>query len=320
MKKQFTFGIILGLLFFEFFISSCSKEVKENIKIVPTLSYSEAFAIYQNKYLIKPDTIYISNSSQYFAGEDLDNMIVLKSFGNTWQEQYRFPKFSGRKMHEFDWPIIDSIPYIYFVHEDAGNATGSVTFYLTSLKEINNTYSLSFYGAIGRYDLLDKPPSEELKSQPKLLSYLEGKISKSNSIYRPSPEDLDINNPKNCERKWIVENQYIYENAKYSNERSLTINFIFYDENLFTDIGHGSESSSVENELYIVKSFFKDNVIGLDKKKTQYFVVWVPEFPHDWIQEIEFESSSVIILKNDFEEYKIDLVNAHLNCLKYKDW
>ncbi|OQY72258.1 MAG: hypothetical protein B6D44_10490 [Ignavibacteriales bacterium UTCHB2] len=320
MKKNFTFCIFIGLLFCEFFISSCSKEVTENKKIVPSLNYFEAFSIYQNKYLIKPDTIYISNSNQYFAGEDTDNMIVLKSFGNTWQEQYRFDKFSGRRMHEVDWTEIDSIPYIYFVNEDAGNATGSVTFYLTSLADIEDNYSISFYGAIGKYDVMANPPSQKLKSQPKLLSYLEGKISKSNAIYRPSPEDLDINNPKNCERKWLVENQYIYENAKHSSERSLAINFIFYDENLFTDIGHGSEISSVENELYIVKSFFKDNVISFDKKRTQYFVVWVPEFPHDCIQEIEFESSSVIVLKNDFEEYKIDLVNARLNCLKYKDF
>jgi hypothetical protein len=320
MNKLTIIKIIISSFILCLLISSCSNSEKENQKHTGRLNYDEAFSIFQSQYLIEPDTVYLSNVSNYFAAEDLKYITILKYFGKTWQEYFRYEKPLPRIIHDVDWTVIDSIPYIYFVNEESGNTFGEVKFHMISLVDANESYSIEFEGRVGKYDKINAPISTNLKSNKSILNYLETKISNSQLVYRPSKEDLDINYFKNYENKWLLENQDIYTSIKRDNEYSSSIKFIYYDEDLFNDITHGSEAASIENENFTIKSFFKDIVIGYNKHKKEFFVIWVPEFSYDWIKEARFgQTTNSILIFNDSEEYKINLVSGELKYLQKKE-
>lgn len=316
MKELIKQNKILNFLLLILVLNSCS-EVKEKNNTDITISNEEAFSIFQSQYLLKPDTVYLPNFAGYMAAENDDVLLVLKSFGGTWQEQYRHQKFIQEINHEFDWAMIDSIPYLFYAIESAGNASGVVTFNLISL-ENNKEHSISFGGNIGEYGSM-YPISNELKNQKSLLAYLEKKVAQSELVYHPTKEELDIDNPKNYAKKWRVENQNIYEKLKLSNG-PLKIIFPNYESNLFDEVRHGSLNCSEENEMYIIKSYFKDDVIGHNKNNNKYFTVWVPEYLYDHIQFIKFRTPSVILLKNDSEAYEINFDDQSIINIKSNEW
>jgi len=309
--------LVLTSLFF-----SCSNSERIDVS---QLNYEQATSIFINYFKAKPDTIYLSKFKDYFAAQDRDYLYCFKSFAKTWQEHFKFEKpIPG--IHEVDWVLIDSIQHIYFVSEDSGNRHGSITFHLVSLDDVDVHYSITYMGVIGSIDQLYTPITNELKSKIKILEYLENKIANSNLIYRPSAEDLDINHPKNHIKKWDLENKEILYLVENCGEEESEIKFFYYAENIF-DIWSDNEIGNISNEKFVIKSFFYAsdwgyhhyNILGYDKKKNKYFVVWHVSYiddPNDYLCEIKFVSTDSISIKDDLGTFVINLIDGKLNCIK----
>lgn len=212
--------------------------------------------------------------------------------------------------------------------DGSGNQHGAINFHLISLDNVDVHYSIIYEGAINHIDKLYTPITKELKSKIKILEYLENKIANSNLIYRPSAEDLDINHPKNHIRKWDLENKEIVSGVKNCEEEALAIKFFYYDENLF-DIGGKTEIGNIANEKFIIKSFvsgynrYSYHIIGYNKKKNKYFVVWSGTYylddHNDFVCEIKFVSTESISIKDDLGTFVINLIDGKLNCIKGKN-
>lgn len=320
MKNHIKLQLFICFSVLIVFLYSCSNSDRINVS---ELSYEQATSIFIKNYLKKPDTVYLPRFKDYFAAQDWDYLYCFKSFANTWQVIYRYTnRVPG--IQDVDWTIIDSIPYIYFVSDESGNRDGSITFHIVSLENVDVHYSLTFEGVVGRVDRLYSPISEELKSKKEILEYLENKIANSNLIYRPSRDDLNINHPKNHILKWEIENKNILDRVKNCDEESSDIKFFYYSENLF-NLWSDYEISNIMNEKFVIKCFFYKSggyynyhIIGHNKSKNTYFVVWSGTYiddPNDFTSEIKFLSKDLISIKIDIQTFLINLNDGELNCI-----
>jgi hypothetical protein len=105
---------------------------------------------------------------------------------------------------------------------------------------------------------------------PNIQRILIQKAKESPLIYQLQPEDLDINHPKNHIEKW----EERFNGLKSS---PTPLNVTYYDD---SDrewlIGDGEWDEIIENDGYIVYSGFHSPVIGYEKAKKKYFVIYVP--------------------------------------------
>jgi hypothetical protein len=290
---------ILYLLSFLIFISCSEERQKENKQ---GLDYKTAYSICQIKYLENPDTVFYSKIKPFYIAavikKDFFNseIKVLYNFADTWQTIDIIKDLYG--VVDIEFVSVDSNDYILIVHESYGNAFGMVEFKLHNL-ETKKEYSISFDGEVRNYDQLS-PIDLELKKEKNLLKILEDKAAKSSLVYKKKLSDYDLNANINCDNKWRILNKGLINNLSEQSNTSFPIKFPEYNENLFQQDG----ICKAENSYYIVNSYFKSSVIGYDKKKKKYFVIWVPESRYDWINYLEFKSDSIILLGY---QYLIDI-------------
>ncbi|MBN1217178.1 MAG: hypothetical protein JXA99_17290 [Candidatus Lokiarchaeota archaeon] len=302
------FNKIVIILFFLllYFSQPNYSQDKNNI---PEISYDYAVKIIQNKYYKTPDTLCIEkyNNRTLIAAliqkESLyDNMVILTNIANTWQELINFEIY--RSLIELNFTDVDSNIYLYYSILNSGSTMGSVVFYLFDIAA-NTQYEISFSGYHGKYDEMEI--SDNLNNKKNLFYFLEKKASESEYVYKPTEEDLDIDNPKNYETKWRILNPNLYSLLKTNNKIELIMPE--YDDALFDfDINYGD----ITNNKYNIRAETKGSVLGYDKSNKKYFVIWVPETKSSYIHNVTFINDYEILCENSPECYRIDLLNKKI--------
>jgi hypothetical protein len=207
------------------------------------LSQVDAISIFENLTRIKPIKciVVVFDAKQciicladkrglqheVFSGPDII-FYKLSLFANTWQIDIQQSVFKEPfKYCEFltdpEIATVANEPYLYFVYTlaDEGSMAGDIETLKFSLFSLNN-YQLSSldYEGDASYDKKDNFQSikdgkflnlEALKANPSFLNYLENKAGKSSFIYRPTEKDLDINDPDNFEKKWVLYNPQVID-------------------------------------------------------------------------------------------------------------
>lgn len=247
----------------------------------------------------------------------------LKRVAGNWQEvsQSLIEKDAEDQelQNDFEITTIKDKQYVYFsrllLHQGtAYNGLGFIEFILYSLID-NKFVALKYAGewasqkkVEGRFDNLS-----DFKDKTQLLMFLEEKAVKSQLIYRPTDQDLDINSAKNFAKKWLRENPDAYA----AREGAWTpISFCYYSEKMFSDKpASDSGEERKENRNYVITTSFAGPVLGYDKTSKKYFVIWIPDGMGGggaWgsrSYHAKFKSDSQIIIQNDFHGIEIDLQN-----------
>ena len=316
--------IKLIVLLLTLLINSCNNEQIEQKtdSLKANLNYETAFNIVQNKYLITPDTVVFAelNGTKYLSfvkKEEFNRKIyILSNFADTWQEV----EIINGLFNVVDLRLtsIDSIDYVFYADESSGNTMGLITFVLRKI-ETKEEYFISFDGYAYQYDRLG-PVSKRLKAKKNILKYLEERAKESPYVYNPSPSDYNVNLYTNYDKKWNILNAGLRENLLNNSNATYDIQFPYYYENLFDSLGHGIKIKKVENNKYIIISYFKDNVIGYDKIKKKYFALWIPDLIYNWIENLELDDEHILIMELTSEfKYKVDLLNKKIKRIVEKD-
>jgi hypothetical protein len=153
----------------------------------------------------------------------------------------------------------------------------------------------------------------DFKDHTDLLKFLESKALECALIYRPTAKDLDINNAENYAKKWERENPDAHE-AEKSGWGWKSITFPYYQENLFEKEGiRFSGETRVENETYVVATWFAGPVLGFNKREKQYFVIWIPQgmgVGGAWglrSYHIKLKNPSTVIIRNEYNVIEINI-------------
>ncbi|MCU7490547.1 MAG: hypothetical protein HF312_02690 [Ignavibacteria bacterium] len=304
--------ILISLLFF--FISG-----SENIKSAErpsaslNITYKVAKQIVENKYECEPDTVFISNLSLKRAiiavinPEPLrEKLIILTEFANNWQEEICIDLLDLPKIEDAEIVKLGNVEYVYYCATGCTKGGCFADFNLVSIPKMEE-YSIDFLGEnIGEYDEMSQI-DPNLKNNKKLLGYLEKKVTLSKIFHKKSAAELDINYFKNYKKKWRIKNSHIYS-LLTSIKGTCEIVFPHYTADLFNTVKHGDIWDKIENSKYIIISFYKDNIIGYDKIKKSYFVIWVPEDPYSWLPNVKFVSDNIIkMFESEDDPYIVDL-------------
>lgn len=307
MKLNFT----LLTLFFVLLFISCSQTNNGNLNSSIKLNYELAYKIAQVENLSQPDTVFIGElgQNQYIAAlfttDSWDKRIkVLHHFAETWQEEDTFPILDH--IVDFKFAHIDSLDYVFYAEESAGNSLGAISFTLRELNSKTN-YTILFRGEIGKYDEM-LPINENVKRKKSILHYLETKAASSKFVYKQNISDYDLENPSNYMKKWEILNSGLQRKLKENPRKIFDIKFPEYQNNIFTILNHGPEVLTIENTKYIIKSYHKNDVIGYDKNTNKYFVIWVPKNKFQWIEKLEFLSESFLLMTEfGSDSFNLDL-------------
>ncbi len=147
------------------------------------------------------------------------------------------------------------------------------------------------------------------KHYPLILAKLKELSKSSKKIYQRTPKDDDIYYHLNYETKWNKDNNAnnIYRQG-YSDIKA-PIWSTYYTTNLFK-LNKGSISGNTENNRYLIKTYFRGNIIGLDKNTKMYFPLFIESCILGCNKKIElFDEDSLRIKNNDDGkiEYRISM-------------
>ena len=208
---------------------------------------------------------FYEKNTQYLGR--IQNICVLNLFADKWQVYFEqaLDEFECYPEISENTEIIIHDENIYFYFErlvqhlgTANNNLGIAEFSIFNFER--KTISKLLYngkfregGLEGDFDfsLIEKNPDSKIYK-----FILEQEASKSKYIYR-TPKDYNIDDPKNYIEKWNVENPDFYNNEFGS------VNFFFYDENIFWGVedygtveSFNASSKHIENDNYIIKFLF----------------------------------------------------------------
>ncbi len=321
---------LILILFASFFVSiSCSKQDS------PSISKKDAIGIFQNLKKVEPTKIIIAtiNGTEKIVclakktGPE-DNpysdkyvIYILTKFADTWRVEAEKEIISleyetiGFDELDFELTEIEDKQYLYFIYitGNVGSALSysNFNFSLVSLSDL--TISKLVYQEIG--DERDFINLDDFKNKPLILKYLEEKAANSEYVHKPSAEDLDMNNPKNFEKKWAIDNPNISTVWDGNTALNNFIKVTFYDENIFPKEGDVS-FSKIENSRFVIVTLFRNNILGFDKVKKQYFPIWVENCSHDCNKDIEFVGSNK--LKIIYSEFNGATIIVDLNTFNFE--
>lgn len=259
---------------------------------------------------------------------------VLENTTDNWKEKFNLIIESGTFIENFEWITIENKELLYFDLIAAGGSMGNggVVFGLYDFT-ISKYYHLDYYGMMrndykqieGKFINIDS-----LKPFPEFLSLLENKADKSNKIYKPTLEDLNINHPRNAANKFQLDNPNLYSELKNHKGNYIPIVITKYSDEyakIFQDnIGNrkseflGSIATQTSNKIYTVYSLFKDYVICYNKVKNFYFVVWVPDDTYRYVTKLDLTEGNILTLYDSGEkpEFVIDLNQVKIKCVSSK--
>jgi hypothetical protein len=328
MKKYILFTII-----FLIFIS-CNNV--ENSKI----SKNEATRIFIDLVKTKPincvvatikDNGYIiclakKNEVNDSLGSEIFTLYKLSKFANKWRiedskevikEKFRYINFhyDDGKNYDFEITLIKDKAYLYlfFDTHEMGNALGSTkyNFTLIALSDFNVTNLI--YEAYDTGDKEDFINLKEFKSNSIVLKFLEEKAKKSKFIYRPTFQDLDINDPINYEKRWRLDNNLRSIWDMKNNLKNEKINVTYYTSSIFPK--DFPDEQSIENVDFKIINGFRSDILGYDKLKKKYFPIWFDNGCHGCNKKIEFINSST--LKITYIESNNEMILVDLNQMIY---
>lgn len=310
-------------------ISQIQIDTSQAVAIVKELTYKNPKYL-SIKYIDKkPIIICVFLDNEKGWGNSYIN--VFENFANHWQGSKRLTIEDGLKIENFDWIKIQNKDMLYFDFNVAGGTMGNYWVVFGLYDYIINKYYKLEYSGLNEYGSFTNIDS--LKNTPEILNALEFKASKSDKIHRPSKDELDINNPKNATKRFILDNPSLREDVKTYRREYQNIKITKYQDESATffreNIGNknggyiNSLSCEISNNDFHVYSIFKSYVICLDKNRNYYFIVWMPFTMYDWVVKMDLSEDNFLTLYNRFDneqEFIIDLNNMKIKCISSKEY
>ncbi|MDM1062503.1 hypothetical protein HXZ62_08000 [Empedobacter falsenii] len=181
----------------------------------------------------------------------------------------------------------------------------SVYFWMINTKNIKENYKLTYTGYLSPIcDECIKGDFEKNNLPKEIENSLLDFVKTSSLIFQKTNKKEDTY--KDYEDKWQMDNNLDGHFGAGNLEPLHKIYSTYYKENLFK-IG-GSSSTKIENDDYIINSYFRGNLIGYDKNKKVYFPILVESCSYSCDKKIEFVNSNTIKIEyEDSIEYEIDL-------------
>lgn len=266
----------------------------------PIMTDQEAAQIVQHQYVKNPKfSIALRDKGDYYIVASIidekygePRLLVLKQVADLWQEQ---PQSTKITCSIIDCPSdakkvnLGGSYYIYFVTEIDGSSTSVVVFNLFSPSE-THLYSMTVGGGYGNINQLD-PIADDVKNNKKVYDYLTQQIAESPKVAHTNEQNLDVNSSDNAVQKWQLDNEYIRTGMM---NNAAPVKFTYYNTNLFEQYGGKSTLKTIENNQYKIISCMKGPVVGFDKIKSKYFIVWVPSDVYEWSTDITFINGNVV--------------------------
>jgi hypothetical protein len=254
-----------------------------------TLSLDSASKVYMNIVTAKPYFIasFIDTTSQPFIvgfqekSGIIPNYVLTKieSRNNNWQKVNEVTLAEEEAVEILDTiktEKIENKDYLYVSTKQYVPGTGaagfaSIVFYAIDPASLTR-HSLVYSGELVNEDQVSGEYyyDSSLNKNNALKRYLEEKAQTSKYVYKKTAADFDLNNPKNFEKKFLIDNPEIQE-SRYRNQEKL--NVTYYDDDLPRIVG--SSVDTVENKDYKIFSLFRFGVVGFDKKKKRFFPIYI---------------------------------------------
>ena len=301
--------IFISIIFLS--LASCKNQTEDDKKLTNQQSFNHTISEEQAKNIfldvIRKEPLLcepvVVNSDEYIIGVinqstsafEKYNFIVLHKFANKWQK--KLSKIYGEDfkyitpIDTFQLVYIEKEPYIYFqlLENFVGTAVAGFSIISFNLFDISTGQFLSLL-----YEGRDKDENTvegeftntgEFNNTPLILNFLEENAAKSRVIYRPTDEDLNLDNPKNYEKKWQVDNSNIPDIYNANGYEEGTLKLTYYTNELMP---FAEAKERIENSIFIIVTYFRNNVIGYDKTRKKYFPIWIESCNHCCNKEISF--------------------------------
>ena len=131
--------------------------------------------------------------------------------------------------------------------------------------------------------------------------------SKSKLIFQATKEEKKADHFKNYEEKWEKDNRTDNHYGAGYGIIPESLQSTYYKDKLFNLDGSDIDTI-IENENYIVGTYFRGNLLGYDKNKKLYFPIIVESCAHSCKKEIIFlDEKTVQIAYEDDEKFEIKL-------------
>ncbi|WP_326983363.1 hypothetical protein VUJ46_02100 [Chryseobacterium sp. MYb264] len=158
----------------------------------------------------------------------------------------------------------------------------------------------------------DFTEDQKIKNNKPIRSLLYQLAKESKLIYHPTLSEKNPNNYKNYQEKWAKDNgQETHFGAGNIGELD-RIYSTYYKEDLFSILG--TPENSIENDRYIIGTYFRGDLLAYDKKKKLYFPVIVESCAHFCNKNIELVTEHTLkITYEDDSSYEIDLSKIIFN-------
>ncbi len=294
--------------------------VSANISDADSLHYNTVFSLKDGDRLFRIWVKSGDRDRKYFYADSV-NVLIAENYeriNGAWRELWRQILDRG----EWNYLNIDSASFktfkrksqTYFLFSASSEFQGiaipdkNMFFWMINTANPKEAYSLLYSGfADATCDGCIKGSFAEDPDLPEFARKELLKLAKKSTfIYQPSDAEKKISDYRNYRQKWQEDNTRDSNyGAGYEGEMD-TIYSTYYKEDLFAL--SQSTAEEIENEYYIIKSFFRGDLLAYDKKKKKYFPVIVESCAHFCNKEVDFETDHVIkISYEDNRSWTLDL-------------
>ena len=213
---------------------------------------------------------------------------------------------------------INNKDYFYFIYRIAelGNGCAGCGYLRLCLYNLDSHDVLSLnyavYGEINELLKGEFVDLEKLESYPDENRFLQKKATELTCIYRPSEEDLDMDNPKNSVKRWLLDNPGKYE------PQNTTIKYTYYNTSIFDWDNYNDEKENrIENDSFIVVHDWRGSVYAYDKEKKRYFVIYGIEI-NGGARKVSWDNraSDVVVIDTDWCGMRINLLSGKMELLE----
>lgn len=295
-------------------LTACNNQNSTDKTQTQTVSLDSASKVYMNVVTAKPYFIasFADTTGQPFivgvqekAGIMTNYLLTkIESRNNNWQKANEVTLAEDEAVEILDsikTEKIDNKDYLYVSARQYVPGTGSagfasIVFYAIDPNSLTK-HSLAYSGEL----INDEQVQGEyyydstLNSNTSLKKFLEAKAQASKYVYKKTAADFDINNSKNFEKKFLVDNPDIQESKYHSGDK---LNVTYYDEDLTKIVG--SSVDTVENKDYKVFVLFRFGVVGYDKAKRKYFPIYIDKCNHGCDLHASFDTGNILNVNYDF--------------------
>lgn len=174
---------------------------------------------------------------------------------------------------------IDGKNYFYFMYlasplVESTDAKSHLVFALYNI-DTKDVISIDFAGTKVERDgqTFIKGEVTDMRSTPE-CQFLQTQVDNAKIIYKPTPEELAMDEPQNAVKKWITANSSKIDEVR-STANSVKWEVSFYDKPIFNKSAL-ADGKRIDNEAYIFLCDKKGAVYGYNKKARTYFVVYAP--------------------------------------------